>query len=282
MYLEPLERRRMLDGEYDNAFSFDGKVLTSFGQPGAAEALTVAVQPDGKAVVAGYATFNATLSGVAYRRAVMARYNLDGTLDNTFDGDGQWLGPGSNTGISQSQAVGVVVQPDGKLLVLISATFKGETDGGQLRRLMPDGTLDASFGNGGATPVLTEGSWAEVRTIDVDRQDRIVVAGTFESDGAVVRLTPTGQPDVNFGAGGRTILSRGSAERLVIVDAHLTGDDKVLLAGGTQSPHVGKLMRLAANGLPDNDFGIGGAVSYASTFSVRFTTVSVASDGVIW
>jgi uncharacterized delta-60 repeat protein len=282
MRLEPLESRRMMDGEYDNAFSFDGKVLTSFGQPGAAEALTVAVQPDGKAVVGGYATFNAPLNGSAYRRAVMARYNLDGTLDATFDGDGQWIGPGSNNGLFQQQAAAVAVQPDGKLLVLLGTTFNGEMDGGELRRLMPDGSPDVSFGNGGATPVLTDGSWAVLRTLDIDRHDRIVVAGTFESEGVVARFTPTGQPDPGFGAAGRTIISRGSAERLEIFDAHLTGDDKVLLAGGTESSHAAILMRLGVNGLPDNDFGIGGVVSRPSTWATRFTAVSLAADGVIW
>lgn len=82
----------------DPSFDGDGKVTTSFSQYNS-QARTVAVQPDGKIIVAGWTTI------VAYTDFALASYNPNGSLDTTFDGDGKvvtdfgsrmatWLWPG--------------------------------------------------------------------------------------------------------------------------------------------------------------------------------------------
>jgi uncharacterized delta-60 repeat protein len=280
--VEALECRRHLDGEYDNSFSVDGKVITSFGQPGPAEALAVAVQPNGKAVAAGFATFTAPINGSDVRVAVIARYNLDGTLDSSFEGDGQWIGPGSNNGLTQYIATGIAVQPDGKIVVLIRTTFNGVHDGGELRRFLSNGNPDPTFGNNGVAFILNDGAAAEPRSLEIDRQDRIVVAGTFESDGVVARFTSGGQPDSTFGINGRRIVSRGASSRLVLSDVDLLDNDKIVAVGGTESPHSQIVVRVTEGGNLDNDFSIGGILRRPSNFPAQFSAVAVEPGGSIW
>ncbi|MBK9628287.1 MAG: hypothetical protein IPO56_11455 [Flavobacteriales bacterium] len=91
------------DGTLDNSFSGDGKMTTDFGTDDYGR--SVAIQPDGKVVVAGYSN-----NGL-YSDLSLARYNTDGTLDNTFSGDGKVttdVGPYSDFGYPS-----VVIQPDG-------------------------------------------------------------------------------------------------------------------------------------------------------------------------
>ena len=66
----------------DTTFDGDGKVTTDFfGAPDYGHAL--ALQPDGKLIIAGY-TYNGGIADFA-----LARYNPDGSLDTSFDGDGK-------------------------------------------------------------------------------------------------------------------------------------------------------------------------------------------------
>ena len=117
------------DGSLDNSFGIGGRVRTDFfGLDDVANA--VARQADGKIIAAGTARVGFDL------RIALARYNVDGSLDSTFDGDGKAVTPDAS-----GVAYGVVVQPDGKILVA-GSNFA-------LVRFNVDGSLDASFGKGG-------------------------------------------------------------------------------------------------------------------------------------
>src|SRR4051812_13297690 len=76
-WIDPLEPRRMLShpGDLDPSFSGDGKATVDVGGTVTVNAQDVALQTDGKAVVVGNDS-----SG----DFVVARFNLDGTLDGTF------------------------------------------------------------------------------------------------------------------------------------------------------------------------------------------------------
>lgn len=107
--------RYRTDGSLDTTFGGDGKVLTSF--PGDdAEASGIAVQPDGKIVVAGTAKNGSTT------RAALVRYNANGSLDTSFEGDGRAL-----VQLSSPTAVGngLTLQPDGKIVLAGSALVSG-------------------------------------------------------------------------------------------------------------------------------------------------------------
>ncbi len=90
------------DGALDTAFDSDGKLTTDFGT--SSEANSMALQPDGKIVVAGTSSGDFSL----------ARYNIDGSLDRSFDGDGKLT---TDFGSSNDRATSVAVQPDGKIVV---------------------------------------------------------------------------------------------------------------------------------------------------------------------
>ena len=116
------------------------------GNQNDAQALSVAVQTDGKIVVSGGYSNNAG-SGFA-----LVRYNTDGALDASFDGDGILL---TNFG---TFANAVAVQGDGKIL----AAGYGNNDFA-MARFNPNGSYDLSFSSDGKVkPILMEASTVQI------------------------------------------------------------------------------------------------------------------------
>jgi uncharacterized delta-60 repeat protein len=178
------------NGSLDTTFgaAHTGVVTTDIFSASTDRAYALALQSDGKIVVGGHATPDG--SGVSVP-AVLVRYNADGTLDATFDGDGiataVWdVGPGE---VSAAVAKAVFVQPDGKLLI---AADSERTDVGTmhfgtilLMRFNPDGSPDLSYGPTGTRAVATSlGFHAAVTAMDVQEDGRVVVAGQMNTDDA--------------------------------------------------------------------------------------------------
>ena len=129
------------NGSLDTSFNGTGKVTTNFGGDGDAEGQSVAVQSDGKIVVVGYAT----VGGV--EQFAIERYNTDGTLDTSFGGTGRVM---TAVGISGSNATGVALQKDGKIVVAGYAVNNSGTDYDfACVRYNADGKVDQSFGDRG-------------------------------------------------------------------------------------------------------------------------------------
>ena len=126
------------DGSLDTGFDGDGKVTTAIG--GSYDAgYSVIQQSDGKLVVAGY-SWNGSNDDFA-----LVRYNADGSLDASFDGDGivtTAIGTGYDEGYS------VIQQADGKLVVA-GTSYNGSSNDFALVRYNADGSLDASFDGDG-------------------------------------------------------------------------------------------------------------------------------------
>src|SRR5439155_8699659 len=132
------------DGSVDLTFGSGGRVVTDFG--GDDTAFALAVQPDGKIVVAGVSTGGGTMD------FALARYDSDGALDTTFGSGGRVVtdlgGNGGNGG--NDEAFALVVQPDGRLVAAGASTAAGSLDFDfALARYNTDGTLDATFGTAG-------------------------------------------------------------------------------------------------------------------------------------
>ena len=144
LQLECLEERTLMcnPGELDLTFDADGSLTTNMG--GAADSANgVAIQPDGKLVVAGATAGSSSQSTGDF---AVARYNSNGTLDASF-------GAGGKVSIDFSGrhdgARGVAVQPDGKIVVVGWATPNGNRARGKdlgIVRLNTNGTVDKSFG----------------------------------------------------------------------------------------------------------------------------------------
>jgi uncharacterized delta-60 repeat protein len=112
--------RYLPDGTLDATFGGNGTVLTDFTSIDQAHAL--ALQPDGKIVVAGYSFVGGIDSDVA-----LARYRPNGTLDPTFGGDGTVL-TDFRSG-SRDFAFALAIQPrDGRLVVAGRSNASGSVD----------------------------------------------------------------------------------------------------------------------------------------------------------
>ena len=143
----------------------------------------LALQSDGRIVVAGTASSS---SGIA-----LARHYLDGSLDQSFSGDGL-LDTYFIRKTPSDFATNLTVQQDGKILVVGSAN-----NAFAISRFNSDGTLDTGFGIGG-TAITPIGSDGVAEDVIVQPDGKIVVAGTVSIGFGLVRFNANGSLDNSF------------------------------------------------------------------------------------
>lgn len=191
------------NGNLDTSFNGTGKVTINFGGDGDAEGQGVAAQSDGKTVVVGYAT----VAGV--QQFAVERYKTDGALDTSFGGTGRVL---TAVGISGSNAAGVALQKDGKIVVAgYAVNNSGRVYDFACLRYNVDGSLDQSFGDHGK--VTTDVGDGKASSLAV-QDNKIIVAGSaYDGDNnefAVVRYNASGKLDMSFNAAGSVLTAVGS------------------------------------------------------------------------
>jgi uncharacterized delta-60 repeat protein len=212
--------RYLPDGALDPSFGSGGLVITPIS--GASDHLfDLAVQPDGKLVAAGW-----SFQGGGPHLA-LARYNHDGSLDPSFDGDGIVLASFRSAGAH------LVLQRDGKLLV---------AGLGSVTRFNPDGSLDRSFGESGSS---RSGSVDPVKAV-TQPDGKILVIGTVLSgsetgDFGVARLTAGGRLDTTYGRGGSVVTAFSSGSDDQALDGVLLPDGKLVVSGmSNPTPRAGE------------------------------------------
>ena len=177
-------------GHLDPTFGAGGKATVSFGGDDTAGGM--AIQPDGKYVVAGGTT--------AGGDAVLTRFNVDGTLDTNFGTLGKVL---TDVPSYVLRFNAVAIQPDGKIVSVGNIEASGTTHYSFLiARYLRNGTPDASFRPGGKVTVNFE-QLRRGGSVDRHRADgKIIVAGyanTSAPDGfddfALLRLNASGSLD---------------------------------------------------------------------------------------
>ena len=191
------------NGSLDTSFNGTGKVTTNFGGDGNAEGQSVAMQIDGKIIVVGFATV------AAVQQFAVARYNADGTLDTSFGGTGRVV---TAVGISGSNAAGVALQKDGKIVVAgYAVNNSGRVYDFACLRYNADGSLDQSFGDHGK--VTTDVGDGKASSLAV-QDNKIIVAGSaYDGDNnefAVVRYNASGKLDTSFNSAGSVLTAVGS------------------------------------------------------------------------
>ena len=134
-----------------------------------AEANAVAIQPDGKIVVAGTADYSATGDRP---RGVIARYNTNGSLDTTFS---PAFTAGTEIIFDLGDANGVAIQSDGQIVVAGDAGIS--TRQFTLVRYAANGTEDAGFGVGGRV-TTGFGNDDMANGVAIQPDGKIVAAGT--------------------------------------------------------------------------------------------------------
>lgn len=123
------------NGTLDSSFGTNGIVTTDF-YGGKDNPRSIAVQSDGKILVAGWAYFNAT------PHFAIARYNSNGTIDTSFGSSGKVI---TDVGVNQDYGQSIAIQSDGKIL-LVGHASNGFNYDFALVRYNTNGSLDTSFG----------------------------------------------------------------------------------------------------------------------------------------
>jgi uncharacterized delta-60 repeat protein len=219
------------DGSLDSTFDKDGKVTTDSGNESFDFAMAVAIDSNGKIVVAGQSSLSNGIQAVDFS---LARYNSDGTLDPTFGTNGIVT---TDLGTPQDGANGVLIQPDGKIIA--GGTAREDFPIGAnfaLARYLPNGALDPSFGSGGKVITDFSGRSDIIRGIALQTDGRIVAAGAsaldFSFDFALAQYLANGALDSSFGAGGKVITDITIGEDFANAVA-LQHDGKIVVAGRT-------------------------------------------------
>lgn len=248
------------DGTLDTSFGNGGIVQKSF-KKGSGRANAVVVQADNQLVVAGNAP-----AGNMSSLPTVARYNVDGSPDATFGGNG-WVQV-TTEGRHAGYADGVVLQSDGKIVGTGCYIYQCRL---AVFRLNPDGSLDPSFNGGNPyvhTSAVSEGFAVAVQTVGAE--ERIVVAGTMVTDSgyasaALFRFNANGTLDASFGGSGVAVtdfdgfasqyhgLGVVSGNRLVAV---ASADGWPVDLPGTRLA----MARYLEDGTPDSSFGVGGKI----------------------
>jgi uncharacterized delta-60 repeat protein len=255
--------RQNIDGTLDTRFGNNGTIITKIGAGDTdGEARAVALQADGKIVVAGR-LYDANNSSLSLHYFALARYNPDGTLDQTFDADGMVVIPAPN---ESNEAFAVAIQPNGKIVV---AGFYDTLAGGQINydvavaRLESNGSLDSSFDNDGIATTDLGGFVDTAYALVVQADGKILIggAGGLNTDFALVRYNSNGSLDNEFGTGGKVLTPMGTSLDEIRAIA-LQTDGKIVAAGnvrvGTQSDFG--VARYNSNGALDPTFDGDGKV----------------------
>jgi uncharacterized delta-60 repeat protein len=228
------------DGSLDTSFDADGKATTDFfGFDDHGNG--VAIQDDGRIVVAGTAKPANDTSDFG-----VVRYDPNGALDTTFDGDGLAV---TDIAVDWDEGNAVAVQPgDGHIVVVGGAIVPnavGWFHDFALVRYDTNGNLDPGFGAGGK--VITDFSGGNDMGTDVviAGDGRIIAAGWVADpedvelliDFGVVRYESTGTLDATFGAAGTVITDLGHIDYGQGVA--LQGECQIVVAGWSWPAETG-------------------------------------------
>jgi uncharacterized delta-60 repeat protein len=250
------------DGSRDTTFDGDGKVTTDIGGRDAAHA--VALQPDGKILLGANSVSG---SGSSF---VVVRYNSNGSLDKTFDGDGTvttYIG-------GEDAAHSIAVQPDGKILVAGRAQGPDGLQDFLLVRYNSDGSLDPSFGGDGIVTTDFKGSKDTANSVAPQPDGKVITSGTGDGLFAVVRYNSDGSLDTSFNDDGKVTTGSGVANSVAVQP-----DGKIIAAGSSTNALV--LRRYNSNGSLDTTFANNGAAAINLQSSVAANSMVLLPDGNI-
>lgn len=271
------------DGSLDNSFGKGGKVVTDYGGT-IEDYLSIVIQSNGKIIVAG-----SSIQGARNADFILARYNSDGSLDNTFGSGGKVIsdfGPNdSNSGSA------LAIQADGKILVggQSNSNATDEWYDMALVRYENNGSLDKTFGTGGI--VTTDFGYAQneyCNSIIIQNDGRIVLAGSVNSGSpnyssfALARLNTNGTMDNSFDSDGRVITDFGPSQDRAKSMVMQT-DGKIVVVGISENNSSDiALVRYNSNGSPDITFDSDGKlITSIGTYTDDGNALGLQSDGKI-
>jgi uncharacterized delta-60 repeat protein len=280
------------NGRLDRNFGHDGLVTEHLRFLTTDIIHGLAVQPDGRIVVAGV-TYEDVLTLRPHGDFVVARYNPDGTNDLSFGIGG--VTTTDFSGESYDEPYAVVLQPDGRIVLggyTNSPSGSGVLFGAEqlaLARYLPNGFLDSSFGQGGKV-VFDGGSLNERILALALAPDGSLLAGGYtngekRSDLLLARLRPDGSLAGGFGNTGLgfSVDDLGTnSER--ISSLVLQSDGRIVGGGQTAVANNADfaVFRYDGNGVFDSTFGRGGVASFDfGGREDRVHAIALQADGKI-
>ncbi|MBL8778128.1 MAG: hypothetical protein JNK12_19465 [Acidimicrobiales bacterium] len=242
--------RYLADGTLDRTFSGDGKATVDFG-PGTEIAYDLAVQPDGRIVVAG-------IVGGKGGQFGLARLRRNGTLDPTFSGDGRTV---TDFTRGQDWAYAIGIASDGRIFA--AGGSLGTLPRIALARYRSDGSLDTAFGDRGRVSATFGGRLAIATSLVLQSDGRLVVGGVGSSGTSpafgVARFLRSGAADPSFAGDGRTLVDVVDDAEDDVYDVVVQSDGAIVLAGvSAVGGGAFAAARVRENGVLDTDFGVNG------------------------
>ena len=185
----------------------DGTPDASFGTGGAAiadiydDAVAAVRLADGKYLVVGTTELGHDGGPGRGLALCLYRFNADGTIDRTWGNDGKVA---HNFGLDDAGGRDLSVRDDGTILVAGAGRGESYQPFSIFARFLPDGQLDASYGNGGVVTTALA-AHDNVLAISFDEGDgsALLLAGHGAGDDDVLRFNPDGTLDTSFGDDGR-------------------------------------------------------------------------------
>ena len=274
LFLPILGHAEVRAGDLDTSFSSDGVATVGFRED--SHAFAVAIQPDGRILVAGD-TFVRGVPAFA-----LVRFRANGALDPGFGTAGRVT---TDFAGSFALASAMALQADGKI-VLAGAGQNSFA----LVRYLPRGKLDRSFGTAGKV-VTTSGLEARARGLALQSDGKIVVVGDnitdfsdSNADFVLMRHLSDGTLDPSFGDGDGMVTTDFSSHDNAF-DVALDSNGKILVAGTVRVGTVGMfaVARYQADGDLDTTFGNDGIVTidFGNDDGGSANAIRIQSDGRI-
>ena len=247
------------DGSADVSFGNGGKVETEFSGNNLGDAVYTAVIAGDKIILAGE-----TYESAANSNFALARYNFDGSLDNTFGNGGRVITDFAT--LQFDRIYELAIQSDGKIIAVgESAPEYPFPWNWAIARYNVDGTLDNTFGTNGKVIQYWAGLYDGLDAIALLPDGKFLVAGTAEEITRVVaRYNVDGALDDTFGDAGKTQIPGVNPSIIVY-------GNKIFAATSLYGMNAFDFIisRLNFDGGLDNTFGNGGSLS---------TTISADDD----
>jgi|688.fasta_scaffold15156_7 uncharacterized delta-60 repeat protein len=239
-------------GTLDQTFGSAGKVTSNFNLID--RGLDFDIQSDGKIIVVGSTSTNTISSNM-----LIARYNSNGSLDNTF---------GTN-GILTSTALvnlsSVILQSDDKI---VAVGMEGNTVSSKILvvRSNANGQFDNAFGTNGIVTYSIGAGLNVAKRVKLQTDGKIIIGCDYNYNNgntrefAVIRLNTNGTLDNTFGTNGITTFTFNNLYAS-LWDLEIQTDGKIITSGVSQigsNSYAYALARLDVNGALDNTFGNSG------------------------
>jgi uncharacterized delta-60 repeat protein len=242
------------------------------------------VQTDGKIILAGQTSSSAAVGSSFDSSFGLMRFNTDGSLDNTFDGDGK-----VKTSILDIDdgCSALALQSDGKIIAA-GTSSTGTSYVFSIARYNTNGSLDALFGTGGKKTTALGTTYDAINSLAIQPADgKIIAAGYIiagNNDCAMFRYNSDGSTDNTFGTSGKVITAVSSLTPDLINSIALQNDGKIVAVGRVKVGSFFKILvlRYTTAGVLDNTFDGDGILQITTSAQNDYgKEVEIQADGKI-